>query len=186
MANEFDSIRLFVAAALPEWLKDQLESYCLPFQHESVRLVPRGKLHLTLHFIGNFPQAQVPDLNEKLQRLAKQFNPFRLRLQEVTPGPSLRSPRLIWARFAPNPIFEQLSVALAEEIGGKPLPHQHPIPHVTLARFRKDRPKPEELPVLKTEDLPELEINTLSLWQSHLGQPQPRYVVLKTYGLVHE
>jgi RNA 2',3'-cyclic 3'-phosphodiesterase len=183
MNRETSSVRLFVAAALPEWLPDSLENHYLPYRHESVRLVPRENLHLTLHFIGPFPQAQVPALEEKLSGLAKTHSAFRLRPEEIAPGPSLRHPRLIWARFAPDPAFEELSLALAEELGGNAKPHPHPIPHVTLARFRKDRAQPEHLPVTNIRHLPAVDIGSLSLWQSHLGQPQPRYEVLKTYGL---
>ena len=177
------SIRLFVAAALPEWIKDAFEGLYSSYRHEAVRFVPRENLHLTLHFIGNYPEAQMPVLDEKLQRLAKQFPSFRLRLQEVAPGPSLRNPRLIWARFSLDQVFEEISLALEREIGNSSNSHPHPIPHVTLARFRKEQPKPKDLPVEKNLEVPEVEINTFALWQSHLGQPHPQYVALKTYTL---
>lgn len=183
MTPETPAIRLFVAAALPEWFKDPLEGTYPPYQHEAVRFVPRENLHLTLHFIGNISEARVPVLDEILQRLARQFPPFRLRLQEIAPGPSLGHPRLIWARFAPDQVFEDVSLALAKEIGSSSNPHPHPVPHVTLARLRKEKPKPKDLPVEKNLEVPELEVNSFSLWQSHLGQPHPPYVVLKTYPL---
>ncbi len=68
-------------------------------------------------------------------------------------------------------------------MGNNSTPHPHPVPHVTLARFRKDTPKPQDLRVETDLQVPEVEINTFALWQSHLGQPHPRYVVLKTYKM---
>jgi RNA 2',3'-cyclic 3'-phosphodiesterase len=177
------SSRLFVAVVLEKWLKDALQASLPAYAHEAVRFVPRQNLHLTLHFIGNVPTSQVPALQESLRHIAAGFAPFRLRLQEVSPGPSPGHPRLIWARFAPNEAFETLSRALAEAVGQSRNQPQHPIPHVTLARFRKDQPKPPRLPVLQDWQVPEMEVNSFALWQSHLGQPHPQYEVLKTFPL---
>ena len=179
-------LRLFVAVALPEWMKDMLLTYLPAYRHPAVRLVPRENLHLTLHFIGNISAAALPTIDAKLQHLANAFTPFRLYLQELSPGPSARNPRLVWARFGQNETFEQISVALAQAIGGQASPHLHPVPHVTLARLRKDVPKPTYLPVEKVAQAPELEVNGFALWQSTLDQPQPHYAILKAYSFPAE
>ncbi|MHA6249092.1 RNA 2',3'-cyclic phosphodiesterase [Pontibacter sp. CAU 1760] len=180
-----DSIRLFVAASLPPALKQQLQQALLPFQHPAIRFMPEQNLHLTLFFIGQVPRTQLAAISQTVQQTARQHPPFSLDFAGVEPGPNPKHPRLVWARFATHPAFAALSQALTEALATVPPKHLKAIPHVTLARFRKDQPT-TALPAAVTAEttsplqLPVLEIG---LWQSELASPHPRYSVLQTFAL---
>lgn len=177
-------LRLFVAIPLPEELKTRLTALAAAYaQHPALRFVPPQNLHLTLHFIGNVAPQGLPEIDHALEGLAAGSTPFELHLQELAPGPSVRSPRLLWARFASHDKFEQVSLRMAEAIGLSRNPHPHPIPHVTLARFRKDHGKPLDLPVTPAPEPTLLQVTSFALWQSTLGQPHPHYHILKEYPL---
>ncbi len=109
---------------------------------------------------------------------------FTLNLECLEPGPKPKSPRLIWARFAAHPAFTELCTAVTTQLGVKPGSQDY-IPHITLARFRKDVPKPIELPVInfKTQQI-SLPVNSLALWQSELKSPHPVYRILVMYPLI--
>ncbi len=178
-----ESIRLFVAATLPVAAKEFLAQQSAPFADPAVRFIPEQNLHLTLFFIGNVPLARLPDLKQAIQLVAQQHAPLTLELERLEPGPKPASPRLIWARFRQHPGFEQLSLALTQALAAQPPKQQKAIPHVTLARFRKDRPTPRHLPAVVPEEPLQLRASAVSLWQSQLASPHPVYTVLETYPL---
>ncbi len=171
--------RLFVAAPLPAALIAELETYTPAYEQPGIRVVPEENWHLTFHFIGNAPNTQVPEITAKLQEMAAEFEPFTLELLRVAPGPNARMPRLIWAQFAENKAFEKISRAVTIGLGAK-MQHQHPTPHITLARFAKDF-KPPKLPATPTRENTSFEVKELALWQSELRQPHPHYSVLQSF-----
>lgn len=176
-------IRSFVAATLPAAVKESLVNLLQPYTHPATRFIPEQNLHLTLFFIGNTNRSQLPALQQALAAVAQQQTPFTLELERIEPGPKPATPRLIWARYRQHTAFESLSRAITEALAATPPKQQKAIPHVTLARFRKDRPAPGRLPTVQPEGAPALEVDSVSLWQSELASPHPVYSVLDTYLL---
>ena len=178
-----DSLRLFVAATLPAALKEKLREQLQEFEHPAVRFVPEQNLHLTLYFIGNVPSEQLSVIKQSIQEVAQRHQPFTLDYERTEAGPKPKSPRLVWARFARHERFEQLSYDLTQALAPAPPKEQKAIPHITLARFRKDKPAPKGLPTLSASEPLQLEVDTVSLWHSELASPHPVYTVLDTYSL---
>ncbi|MCC9138580.1 RNA 2',3'-cyclic phosphodiesterase [Pontibacter silvestris] len=178
-----EEIRLFVAATLPSPLKVNLQEQLQPFLQPAVRAVPLDNLHLTLFFIGNVPQQELPAIKQALAEVTKRHAPFTLFLASTEAGPNAHSPRLIWARFQQHQAFEALSHDLVQALATEPPKKQKAIPHVTMARFRKGQPTPKRLPALVPEHDYTLEVNSIALWQSTLTSPHPVYTVLETYTL---
>ena len=176
--------RLFVAAPLPPEIVEELETYLPVYEQPGVRMVPSENWHVTFHFIGNVPSSQIPEITDKLQELVTGFEPFTLKLLRVAPGPNAKMPRLIWAQFAENKIFEKISRAITIGLGAK-IQHQHPIPHITLARFAKDF-KPPKMPATPARENTSFEVNSLALWESELRQPHPHYSVLQNFDFGSE
>ena len=128
--------RLFVAIDLPEDTKDAI----LRLREDDLppgRWPPRDALHLTLHFIGDVPEAVARAYGRVLREVdAPAFN---LRIAGVGQFPIEARPRVIWAGVENTPPLR----ALHEAVGGA-LEHEgyrrerrrfHP--HITLMRFRK-------------------------------------------------
>ncbi|MHC2993792.1 2'-5' RNA ligase [Pontibacter sp. HJ8] len=180
-----NTTRLFVAAALPNELKQYLGEQASHYQQEAIRPVPAENLHLTLYFIGNVAATQLPSIKQVTQHIARQFPPFDLHLEGIEPGPKPRSPRLIWARFESSEPFEQLSQSLTQALSPVPPNNRKSIPHITLARFRKDRPAPKHLEMLLPEQPVVLQVKEIAVWHSELASPHPRYTILESYPLAH-
>ncbi|MCP6133789.1 hypothetical protein NL393_31925, partial [Klebsiella pneumoniae] len=89
------------------------------------------------HFIGNVPASRLPEINAVLKSVTMNSEPLTLKLVRVAPGPSAKNPRLVWAVLAENKTFEKLVRQVTIGLGEK-MEHQHPIPHITLARFSKN------------------------------------------------
>ena len=63
--------RLFVAVSLPSSLKEALfQKYCKLLGSESFKLVEKQNLHLTLKFLGNFPEEKIPELCKALEKVS--------------------------------------------------------------------------------------------------------------------
>ncbi|WP_299758544.1 RNA 2',3'-cyclic phosphodiesterase [uncultured Pontibacter sp.] len=178
-----DSIRLFVAAPLPAAIKEKLEEQLQHYQDTAIRLLPSQNLHLTLYFIGNVAAEELAPIKARVARLAQQHQPFTLQFEQTEPGPKPRHPRLIWARFAQHPAFEALSQELTEALAEQPPAKQKSIPHITLARFRKDTAPPKHLSIIRSEEPLKLLVQEVALWQSVLGSPHPTYTILERYPL---
>ncbi len=176
-------VRLFVAAILPESLKDILHEQLKNFEHPDIRFLPQQNLHLTLFFIGNVPVSSIESIKTTIRNIAQEHKPFTLQFAQTEPGPHTRKPRLIWARFDPHPAFEQLNKELTEQLSTHSSSSKKPLPHITLARFRKDKPAPKNLTAIISKDPVELAVNAISLWQSELSSPHPIYKVLHSYPL---
>ncbi|GAB3820509.1 hypothetical protein GCM10028895_20850 [Pontibacter rugosus] len=145
--------------------------------------MPAQNLHLTLYFIGNTQEQQLPSIKQHLEEVAQRHNPFILDFEQIEPGPDQKQPRLLWARFKKHPAFEALSQDLTETLTQEPVKKLKAIPHVTLARFRKDRQLPKELPATTSEAPLQLAVPGLALWQSELASPHPIYSVLNYFNL---
>lgn len=93
-------MRLFIAIALPQPVKDEAE--CV--QKELRRSVPDGSVrwttpeqfHLTLRFLGQVEEDKVAALQDAFRRACENFAPLELRAQGIGFFPNPRSPRVIW------------------------------------------------------------------------------------------
>ncbi|RDC64838.1 RNA 2',3'-cyclic phosphodiesterase [Adhaeribacter pallidiroseus] len=175
--------RLFIAVPVPDNLKLFFQEQLLHYTSHAIRLVPWDNLHLTVHFLGETPADNLESIVTILQTVAARTEAFTLHLECLEPGPKPNSPRLIWARFAAHPAFTALCTAITTQLGVKPGSQDY-IPHITLARFRKDVAKPTALPIknLKNQQI-SLPVNSLALWQSELKSPHPEYRILVRHPL---
>ncbi|AKQ45645.1 2'-5' RNA ligase [Rufibacter radiotolerans] len=178
-----DTVRLFVAAPLPEALKVYLDEARQEYTDDAVRHIPVQNLHLTLYFIGNVPVQEQGSIRETLRQVAQKHQPFTLELEQLEPGPKARLPRLVWARFRPNAAFTHLSQELTQVLSPTPPRQEKFIPHVTVCRFRKEGTVPRHLSIVAPVTEVLYPVNTLALWKSTLGSPHPVYSVLEEFPL---
>jgi RNA 2',3'-cyclic 3'-phosphodiesterase len=178
-------MRVFVAVPLPEAVKLAIRSYQQVYRHKWVRFVPEENLHLTLHFIGEVPDETLPLLQDQLRQAVAGHAPFTLTFLETAPGPKARSPRLIWTRFEEHPAFAALSTAICQALEATPGSYGKFIPHITIARLRKDRGPVPDLAVLRDPIIPNLEVKNFALWLSKLQSPHPVYSILASFPLTN-
>jgi len=109
----------------------------------SGRLTPRGKLHLTLAFLGQQPAERLPLLLEILHALP--VPPMRL---EIDCYGYFARPRIAWAGMTqPPPELAALHAGLAARLaqaGIEAAAHEAFRPHITLAREAKTAPPPAQ------------------------------------------
>ncbi|MDP9267637.1 MAG: RNA 2',3'-cyclic phosphodiesterase [Acidobacteriota bacterium] len=149
-------MRLFVALDIDDSIRQRLSAYIAGLKQlaPNARWVPPESLHVTLKFIGEFPEPRLDELKRALTNVGG--HPFELTLPHVgffTP----RSPRVFWAGIEAGIEAGYELKALATSIDsatsqlGVPQEDRDFTPHLTLARTgsgrpqgaRSDRHKPE-------------------------------------------
>ncbi len=128
--------RLFVAIDLPETTKNQV----LALRQDDLppgRWARRAALHLTLHFIGDVPEAVARAYGRALRQV--EVPAFELLIGGVGQFPIEQRPRVIWAGVRNTPplreLYEAVGVALESEGFIRERRRFHP--HITLMHFKK-------------------------------------------------
>jgi 2'-5' RNA ligase len=144
------ALRLFVAAYPPRSVVERWLAAARDALPADVRLNDAEQVHLTLVFLGEHDERELPDIRESIARSVSGFAPLAVRPVELVMLPERGDPRLIAATTTlPGPLAEiqrRLAQRLAFDRSRKPVF----LPHFTLARFpgksieRASRPLADE------------------------------------------
>ena len=137
-------LRLFVAVDLPTAEQQAVAGLCTSVQ--GARWAKPHQLHITLRFMGQTPDDQLPLIRQRLA--AVKASPFRLALSGVGVFPAARKPRVLWLGLQPaEPLIflkREIDAALGPTSPADPDEEKRDFhPHLTLARFT--RPPGESL-----------------------------------------
>lgn len=149
-------------------------------------------LHITLKFCGEITSEQQRTLSLQTgQALSERGQkPFRMSLAGIGMFPNLRNPRVMWIGLEEGmEEIIKLQAIIEDECSKIGLPRENrPFhPHLTLARFRKDRMLP--LPFIRSinEDVfsfGSCDITSLIFMRSQLTPGGPVYSSMNTYELM--
>jgi len=182
-------MRTFIAIELPAEIKKQLGNIARQLSRCDVAAawVKPDNLHLTLKFLGAIDNTLLPQLNERIYRLAEEHISFDASLNGFDFFPSSTQPRILYATIHEPEPFKQLAQhldRLLEPLGFAP--EAHFTPHITLARIKSSK----NLARLQqqTADLALLSpfsVTAISLFDSILHSGGVRYHVLQR-GLLRQ
>lgn len=143
-------IRAFIAADLPEDLRHALARVTQHLKSElkgvPIRWVPPENIHLTLKFLGEVSQRNLPFLIELLQGGVADQRPFEFGVGGLGAFPDIRRPRVLWVGVKGPKELHDLHHAVEsamEKIGyaREARPFE---PHLTLGRVSRNA-SPEEV-----------------------------------------
>jgi 2'-5' RNA ligase len=187
-------MRCFLAIELPDPVKRRLAVLQQQLQEldRLVRWTRPEQIHLTLNFLGEVAEQQVPRLCDASKTIAAGVAPFDIEIAGIGCFPSGGPPRVIWAGVTgPPPALStcqrRCEQAFAEL--GIP-PEDRPYrPHLTLARTREHvnaRPIRPALEQFKTSNAGRFQPTELILFQSILGSSGATHVPLVRAPLRHQ
>lgn len=153
---------------------------------QGMKYVPEENWHLTLFFFGKVPAEMLDNLISLIYLAVKGQRPFTLTFDRWVWAPKKSAPRMLWGRFRKHPDFRALSNRLLHAYLQIAPDHQHrydPLPHVTLARIRRE--EGQKLPALPRlpEDALTLHVEKLILWKSILSPDGSTYTPVETFQL---
>ncbi|MDB4422992.1 RNA 2',3'-cyclic phosphodiesterase [Rhodopirellula sp.] len=158
---------------------------------DGIKWVPTDNLHLTLKFLGDVDNTEVPDVCNVIHRICSHQSPFHLKFGGTGGFPSLDRPRILYAGVddasgALTEIVAQLETSLAE-LGFKQEPRDY-IPHLALGRTRSasrlaSSDVMERLAAEENSELGGMLVDSLQLVASFLDKSGPTYQVMDTIPL---
>ncbi|HRH67309.1 MAG TPA: RNA 2',3'-cyclic phosphodiesterase [Bacteroidia bacterium] len=161
--------RIFLAFPVPEKLREELKNQCTKYVHlPGFRWTPVSNLHITLFFIGEVEEKNIPIIAQGTKALFAELDPFTLQFDRFEFRGGKNNPSMFWARFQKTAAFTNLSENVylrVKEYMTITTQFKDPIPHITLARLKKDA----EPALVKTDEWKQmelLEINCAELWQT--------------------
>jgi 2'-5' RNA ligase len=132
-------VRLFVAINPPPPLRESVHAALAPLRAAApaIHWTPAEKLHATVRFLGEQPEAMVGPFIDMLKTAAAGFSPIPMTLGTLGAFPAWRRARVVWVGATGEPKLELLHhdievgfVGLGLEVEGRPFR-----PHVTVARL---------------------------------------------------
>lgn len=178
--------RLFCAIELSDLVRARVSEVAgLMEPHmRGLRWVPSENLHVTLRFLGNFPENRIDSYVEWMKK-ASRYLPLVLEVGGVGGFPSPGSARVIWLGASDRSeriqkVYNVLDEA-AERCGLSREGRRYN-PHITVARTRR----PVRIPAGLIEDLSrdrmEMEVGQIVLYQSILSEDGARYGIVERVG----
>jgi len=91
-------IRAFIAIKIPKDIQEKLGEVQdkLKEVEAYITWVNPGNIHLTLQFLGNIDEAQIPQIVSQLQESVQVVAPFEMQIGYAGAFPNLQYPRVIW------------------------------------------------------------------------------------------
>ena len=138
--------RLFLAIPLSEEIKNELDKYKNETVLESIRWIPSKNLHITLYFLGDVKEEEIPELIDDVNSALLNTKSFSLIFEKMTFAPPNETPRMIWVQFKKHKNYDELCRILynaahkfSNRPTSKPDDSKENIAHITIARFKKEQ-----------------------------------------------
>lgn len=187
------AIRSFLAFELPHDIRNKVRTISGEVKNTGLNAgwVKPGNIHLTVIFMGNINEQDIPDIVSKIDNVIPRYKAFEISLGRMGLFPDIRRPRVMWLGL--NGEIERLA-SLRDDLQ-KPLKssgikqEKRPFrPHLTLGRFRKpvkDRTLLSKI-IEEYSDIsgPEGKLRELILFKSELNPGGAVYTRIHSWPLV--
>ena len=196
-------IRAFIAIELSPEIKQSIQvvtnSLFMKLKGYPVKSVLSAHIHLTLLFLGDILQSDLPKIELELSRVAAEYSPFDLFIKGIGVFPNYNKPRVIWIGFYGGPdggkqILHGLQGKIQQTVErfGFDVDQREYNPHLTIGRINQNNAQMDLLQlgeVVKSEKVGELgllHVNQFHLIRSELRPSGPIYTRLATYSLKNQ
>ena len=156
---------------------------------DGIKWVPTDHLHLTLKFLGDVHNTEVPQVCDVIRSVCSPHEPFELRFSGAGGLPTTQRARVVYAGVEdPSGKLTEIVMKLEEklaELGFKPEPRDYK-PHLTLGRAKSRRANDDVIERLEKEAetaLGSMWVNEIRMIASFLDKGGPTYQVMDTVDL---
>lgn len=186
------SIRTFIAVVPSDRIRRNLANVINKISplSSAYRWVREDHLHLTIHFIGNLPNREIPEFCQAVADQIRTIAPFELEIKGIGAFPTDEEPRVIWAGVDQGQaelkrLNQELEPLLAH--WGINKDRNKFEPHLTLGRLQRGERWNEalrrELRRLAVHPAGSCLIDKVIVYSSYLDRSGPTYTPMATLGL---
>jgi 2'-5' RNA ligase len=153
----------------------------------NIKWSPPANLHVTIRFIGEWPDARLPDLRSALAALPS-HPAVSIHVRQLGFFPNPYSPRIFWAGVEASPELVAVATGTDRAIQSLGLPPEtRPYrPHLTLARIKEPvaiQKLRESIAALPSDDFGTFAAGSFFLYQSLTGASGSVYTKLAEFPL---
>lgn len=187
------TIRSFIAIPIPPGITAAATKIVKKLKplDDSIKWVPLSHFHLTLKFLGEVDNVEIPAVCKTIRRVTDEISPFELHFAGTGGFPNAEKPRTIYVGVNdPSGSLVRLVSGLEKQLadlGFKPEPRDY-TPHLTLGRTRSNSRRAGNDLVAGMKELGNIEVgemvvDELHLMASFLDKAGPTYQVMDTIEL---
>lgn len=182
-----ETIRIFICFELSKDVTNSLRDliHYLKTFGRGVRWVRHDGIHLTLKFIGEIEASKLDDIEAVVEKVVKNYKPFKIKLAGKGAFPNLKRPKVFWIGISDmeNTIKKiQVELEDAFEKEGFPREERGFSPHLTLGRVKFQDPTVSKISLemerMTVEEI-EFTLNEVVIMQSDLQPNGAMYTPLR-------
>ncbi|WII72938.1 RNA 2',3'-cyclic phosphodiesterase [Bdellovibrio sp. 22V] len=156
----------------------------------TVKWVPPDNFHITLTFLGERPEEEIPAIMQALENVCTQFAPFDLKVDDVGAFSNEHDARVLWLGVQKKRRLAELKVLLDQTLIERQLllqPDEREFsPHLTFARLRNPRSVKDMISPFKRKSFGKIHIDEVVLYESKLQGVFPVYTPILRCKLTGE
>ncbi len=180
-------MRLFTGLSIPSHVVSRLDAAVRELKPAAhLKWSPSENLHITVRFIGEWPDARLNEIQSALAGCAKP-KPFKIDISRFGFFPNPHRPRTFFAGVHAGPELAALAKSTDEALdaAGSPSEKRAYSPHITLARIKDENivALRERIASMTDTAFGSFEARGLSLYRSNTGPGGSVYSVLESYAL---
>nr|WP_295904883.1 RNA 2',3'-cyclic phosphodiesterase [uncultured Bdellovibrio sp.] len=145
----------------------------------SVKWVPIDNFHITVSFLGDRPEEELPLIAETLQTVCTQFTPFDLKIEDMGAFSNEHDARVIWLGVQKKRYLAEFKEILDQALLEKQIltkPDERTFsPHLTIGRLRNPRSVKDMISPFKRKSFGKIHVNEIVLYESNLQGAFPVY-----------
>lgn len=145
----------------------------------TVKWVPLDNFHITVSFLGDRNEEEIPLIQETLKEVCSQFAPFDLKIEDVGAYSNEHDARVLWLGVQNKRYLGEFKQALDAALVKNEiltLPDQREFnPHLTIGRLRNPRSVKDMISPFKRKSFGKIHVHEIVLYESKLQGAFPVY-----------
>jgi len=134
-------MRLFIGIRIPDEIKKRIEESVVSDLKKKIRearIVPSENQHLTLKFIGETGESNIPSIEKIISVSTRKFLPIKATIKGVGVFPDEKNVRVFWAGMDSSGQLKRVNNLIETELENAGISKKEGRfkEHITLARFR--------------------------------------------------
>lgn len=171
-------VNIYITALLDDFYKN--------FENEKVKWVDQNNFHLTIKFIGQTSDDNIPKIREVLRGAYKDVPAFQVFFKSAGVFKSIQNPRVLWIGIKNTEALQRISNITETELQKVDIPLSDKAfhPHLTIGRIKYLKKNNKLAALMDKYDkqyLGEQKMNSIVLFESKMTENGVKYEVVERF-----